>query len=61
MKGTKLIVIDPREIKLAKYADYHLQQRPGTNVALLNMMMYYIVSEGLVDQQFIDLRTEGFH
>lgn len=60
MKGTKLIVIDPREITLAKYADYHLQLRPGTNVALLNMMMYYIVNEGLVDHQFIDLRTEGF-
>jgi formate dehydrogenase major subunit len=60
MKGTTLIVIDPREIKLAKYAQYHLQLRPGTNVALLNMMMYYIVKEGLVDQAFIESRTEGY-
>lgn len=60
MKGTKLIVIDPREITLAKYADFHLQLRPGTNVALLNMMMYYIVKEGLVDKQFVETRTEGF-
>lgn len=60
MKGKTLIVIDPRRTHLAKYAQYHLQLRPGTNVAVLNMMMYYIVKEGLVDQDFIDTRTEGF-
>ncbi|OEK00674.1 formate dehydrogenase subunit alpha [Roseivirga sp. 4D4] len=60
MKGTKLIVIDPREIELAKYADHFLQLRPGTNVALLNMMLYYIIEEGLADKTFIDTRTEGF-
>ncbi|HPR00139.1 MAG TPA: formate dehydrogenase subunit alpha [Saprospiraceae bacterium] len=60
MQGVTTIVIDPRETELAKYAHYHLQLRPGTNVAVLNMMMYFIVKEGLVDQQFIDQRTEGF-
>jgi formate dehydrogenase major subunit len=37
MKGTPLIVIDPRKIELVPYAKHHLQLRPGTNVALLNM------------------------
>ena len=60
MKGTTLIVIDPREIELAKYAQHFLQLRPGTNVALLNMMLYYIISEGLEDKKFIDSRTEGY-
>ncbi len=60
MKGTTLIVVDPREIKLAKYAQYHLQLKPGTNVAMLNMMMYFIVKEGLVDKSFIESRTEGY-
>ena len=60
MKGTKLIVIDPREIELARYADFHLQLRPGTNVALLNMMLYYIISEGVVDKAFVESRTEGY-
>jgi len=60
MKGTKLIVVDPREIELARYADYHLQLRPGTNVALLNMMLYYILDEGLVDKSFVENRTEGY-
>ena len=60
MKGKTLIVIDPRRTELARYAKYHLQLRPGTNVALLNMFMFYIVSEGLVKQDFIDTRTEGW-
>ncbi|WP_196885775.1 formate dehydrogenase subunit alpha [Aureivirga sp. CE67] len=54
------IVIDPRKTELARHATYHLPVRPGTNVAVLNMMMYYIVSEGLVDESFIQNRTEGF-
>ncbi|MBK8612775.1 MAG: formate dehydrogenase subunit alpha [Flavobacteriales bacterium] len=60
MKGKTLIVIDPRRTELARYAKYHLQLRPGTNVALLNMLMHYIVREGLVKQEFIDTRTEGY-
>ncbi|MDN5204979.1 formate dehydrogenase subunit alpha [Fulvivirgaceae bacterium BMA10] len=60
MKGNPLIVVDPRKIELVKYAKYHLQLRPGTNVALLNMMLYYIIKEGLEDQEFIDSRCEGY-
>ena len=60
MKGITTIVVDPREIVLAKYATHHLQLRPGTNVALLNMMLYYIIKEGLVDMDFVNSRTEGF-
>ncbi len=60
MKGKTLIVIDPRRIHLARYAHFHLQLRPGTNVALLNMMMHYIIKEGLVDKAFIEARTEGW-
>lgn len=54
------IVIDPRRIELAKYATHHIPLRPGTNVAVLNMMMYYIIAEGLIDERFIETRTEGF-
>ena len=54
------IVIDPRRTELARYATHHLQLRPGTNVAVLNMMLYYIVKEGLADQSFIEDRTEGY-
>ncbi|MDX1683940.1 MAG: formate dehydrogenase subunit alpha [Saprospiraceae bacterium] len=54
------IVIDPRKTEIARYADHHLALRPGTNVAVLNMMMYYIMNEGLADEEFIASRTEGF-
>ncbi len=60
MKGKTLIVIDPRKTELARYADYHLALRPGTNVAVLNMMMYFIIEEGLVDKTFVKSRTEGY-
>ncbi|MDG1915924.1 MAG: formate dehydrogenase subunit alpha [Crocinitomix sp.] len=60
MKGVTSIVVDPRRIELAKYATYHLQLKPGTNVALLNMMLYYIITEGLADQDFIESRCEGY-
>jgi formate dehydrogenase major subunit len=60
MSGRTSIVIDPRRTELAKYATYHLQLRPGTNMAILNMMLYYIISEGLEDKDFIALRTEGY-
>ncbi|MGB5402451.1 formate dehydrogenase subunit alpha [Robiginitalea sp.] len=54
------IVIDPRRTELARYATHHLALRPGTNVAVLNMMMYYIIQEDLVDMDFVGRRTEGY-
>jgi len=60
MKGNLSIVIDPRRTELARYATHHLQLRPGTNVALLNMLMHYIIVEDLVDQAFIEERSEGY-
>ena len=54
------IVIDPRRTELAKYATHHIPLRPGTNVAVLNMMMYFIIEAGLADEEFIATRTEGF-
>lgn len=60
MKGKPTIVIDPRRTEMANYATYHLQLKPGTNVALLNMMLYFIMQEGLEDKQFIENRTEGY-
>jgi formate dehydrogenase major subunit len=59
-RGTPLIVIDPRRIELAQYATLHLRLRPGTNVALLNGMGHVIVTENLIDQAFIEARTEQY-
>src|SRR6202521_1986941 len=59
-QGTKLILIDPRRSELARHAEFYLQFKPDTDVALLNAMMHTIVEEGLVDQKFIQDRTSGY-
>ena len=60
MKGKTLIVLDPRRTEIAKYAHHHIPLRPGSNVAVLNMMFYYIIKENLVDKDFVDKRTIGY-
>jgi formate dehydrogenase (NADP+) alpha subunit len=59
-RGAQLLIIDPREIPLAKFADLHLRQNIGTDVAVLNGMMNIIIEEGIYDKQFVETRTEGF-
>jgi formate dehydrogenase major subunit len=58
--GAKLIVANPKEIDLRRFADIFLQLRPGTDVALLMGMMRVIVDEGLYDTSFIENRCENF-
>ena len=61
--GAKLIIVDPREIDLVKKsvhikADYHLKLKPGSNVATINALSHVIVTEGLVDEEFVKERCE---
>jgi formate dehydrogenase major subunit len=60
--GAKLIVADPRSIDLVRtphvQADYHLQLKPGTNVALVNSLAHVIVTEGLVNEAFVRARCD---
>jgi len=58
--GTNLIVIDPRKIELAKYANIHLQLRPGSNMLLFNALAYTIIDEDLVDAEFLRERVLEF-
>ena len=60
LRGAKLIVADPRRIELTDYATLHLRQRPGTDIALLNGLMYLILENGWEDKGFIAARCEGF-
>lgn len=58
LHGARLIVLDPRAIELAHYADVHLPLRLGTNIPLLNAMACTIVQERLYDQDAIRERVE---
>jgi formate dehydrogenase alpha subunit len=59
-KGTKLIVVDPRRIKITRYADMWLRQNLGTDVAWINGMMHVIIQENLYAKEYVDSRTVGF-
>lgn len=60
LKGANLIVIDPRKIELAHYADIHLNIKPGTNIPLLNAIAHTIINEGLIDSEFVEDRVNKF-
>ena len=59
-KGTKLIVVDPRRIRITRYATKWLRQNLGSDVAWINGLMHVIIKEGLQAKKFIESRTEGF-
>ena len=59
-KGAKLIVVDPRHIKLTSHADMWLRPNLGTDVAWINGLMHVIIKENLHAQSFIADRTTGF-
>ena len=58
-RNVKLVVADPRKIDLCEFATLHLQQRPGTDIALVNGLVNIIFEKGYQNQQFIQERTEN--
>jgi anaerobic selenocysteine-containing dehydrogenase len=59
-KGSKLVVIDPKRIPLAKKAEMYLAIRPGTDGALALALMHVIIRENLYDKDFVEQWTHGF-
>jgi formate dehydrogenase alpha subunit len=59
-RGAKLVVADPRKIDITDFATLHIRQRPGTDIPLLNGLMYIILEKGWEDKTFIEDRTENF-
>ena len=51
--GTKLIVIDPREVELTRYAQIWLRPRPGTELLLLGGLLKSLVEEGLEHSEWL--------
>lgn len=58
--GAQLIVIDPRTQKLCDIATVHLPLKVGSDIALLNALMYVLITEDLYDRQFVESCTTGF-
>jgi len=59
-KGAKLIVADPRNIQLSRFADVAVNHRLGSDVALLNGMMHIIIKNGWHAGDYIEERTEDY-
>ncbi|MDI6763464.1 MAG: formate dehydrogenase subunit alpha, partial [Thermodesulfobacteriota bacterium] len=59
-KGAKLILIDPRQMKLSSFAHLWLRPKIGTDVALLNSLAKVIIDKGLLDEEFVARRTDNF-
>lgn len=58
--GAKLVVIDPRQIKLTAFASHWLKPGLGTDLALINGMANIIISQGLMDDECVSRKTENF-
>jgi formate dehydrogenase major subunit len=59
-KGARIVVADPRGTDIGRHAWRSLQFKADTDVAMLNAMIYTILEEGLVDQDFIDRRANNY-
>ena len=57
--GASLIVIDPRETELTRYATTWLRPVPGSETALIGGMLRVIVEESLDDHEFLNKRVEN--
>jgi anaerobic selenocysteine-containing dehydrogenase len=58
--GAKLVVIDPRRVKVAEQAHLHLPVRPGTDVVLAWALAVELEQIGGLDHAFIDKHVLGF-
>jgi formate dehydrogenase major subunit len=53
VRGARLVVVDPRRIRLAEFADLHLQLRLGTDIPLVNAMLHAIFARGWEDGPYL--------
>ncbi|MBL8311126.1 MAG: molybdopterin-dependent oxidoreductase [Burkholderiales bacterium] len=56
----RVVCIDPRRTETARAADMHLPILPGTDVALFNAVLHWLLWEDAVDGHYIARHTEGF-
>ncbi len=59
-RGARVVVIDPLRTITADSADEFIQPRAGTDIAMMLAMMNIIISEDLVDREWVAQHTLGF-
>lgn len=58
--GGKVVIVDPKRIKVAEQADFHLPVHPGTDVVLALATAAELERRGAFDMDFIQEWTHGF-
>src|ERR1700724_2583712 len=58
--GAKLVVVDPRRVRVAEQAHLHLPVRPGTDVVLAWAIAVELERRGGLDRRFIEGNVLGF-
>ncbi len=59
-RGAKIVLADPRITDIGKHAWRTLQFKADTDVAMLNALIYTVIEEGLVANDFIAQRASNF-
>ena len=59
-RGAKLLLIDPLQTGLSSFAHLWLRPKMGTDIALINGIARVIVTEGLLDEEFVTRKTDNF-
>ena len=57
--GAKMIVVDPRFTRTARFAHHYVRVRPGTDIPLVWGILWHIFENGWEDKEYIDQRTYG--
>jgi assimilatory nitrate reductase catalytic subunit len=57
--GMRVVVIDPRRTPTCDIADLHLPLRAGTDVLLFNGLLSHLARNGVTDETFIHIHTQG--
>ncbi|HIB12210.1 MAG TPA: formate dehydrogenase subunit alpha, partial [Dehalococcoidia bacterium] len=58
-RDTKLVVIDPREVELTRYAHVWLRPAPGTELLLLGGVLRSLIDQGLENPEWLEENCES--
>jgi formate dehydrogenase major subunit len=57
--GAKMIVVDPRFTRTARFAHHYVRIRPGTDIPLVWGILWHVFENGWEDKEYIAARTYG--
>src|SRR5262249_4090922 len=60
LRGTRIVVVDPRRTETCDIADLHLALRPGSDVALFAGLLVHLADSGTCDLVWTEGHTTGF-